>query len=110
MPPTVKSAVGTIAVARVDDMYVVFRLDPFQVTVTPCWKFVPLTVRINPGLSIKIVVGLIDVIVGAGSITSKESTLLVPPPGAGVTTVTAAGPLTDRSLAGTVAVSDVGEL
>ena len=84
----------------------VVRLLPFHLTTeafAPLMKFVPFTVRVNAGLPRIALAGESDVVVGAvGLMVKFRAGLEVPPPGAGLNTVTDAGPALAMALAGTV--------
>ena len=84
---------------------VVGRSLPFQRTTELLTKFVPVMVRVNPPLPVTTVAGLMLLIVGNGFVMVKVAVLDVPPPGAGLKTVTFAVPAVATSLAGIVAVS-----
>ena len=66
-PAVAMSLAGMLAVRRVLLTYTVVRSLPFQRTIEPFTKFVPLTVRVNEGLPTMALDGLRPVIVGAGS-------------------------------------------
>ena len=107
-PAVAMSAAGMLAVSRVSLTYVVARALPFQRTTEPLTKFVPLTVRLNAGPPTLALDGLRLVIVGAGLLLiEKVAALDVPPPGAGLKTVTLADPAVAMSAAGMLAVSRV---
>lgn len=82
---------------------------PLKFTIDPAMKLVPVSVRFtacptNP------LVGLIDARVGTGLGALeivKTKLVVVPPPGAGLVTVTFAGPTDEMSVAGIVAVNCV---
>ena len=82
---------------------------PFHLTVDVFMKFAPLAVRINAAAPAVTLVGVIETSVGTGlfptDVIVNDNTFEVPPPGAGVTTVTAAVPATATSDALTVAVN-----
>ncbi len=88
---------------------VVGRSLPFQRTTELLTKFVPVMVRVNPPLPVTTVAGLMLLIVGNGFVMVKVAVLDVPPPGAGLKTVTFAVPAVATSLAGIAAVSTVLE-
>ncbi len=69
-------------------------------------KLVPVTVSVMPAAPTPMLLGETPVTVGAGFWTRRVAAE-VPPPGAGVTTVTVAAPAVMRSLAGIAAVSVV---
>jgi len=105
VPAVATSLAGMVAVSTVLDTNPVVRLFPFQRTTAPVTKFVPVMVRVNPPLPATVVAGLIVVIVGDGFVMVKVAVLDVPPPGAGLKTVTFAVPAVATSLAGMAAVS-----
>jgi len=84
---------------------VVARLEPFQFTTALPSKLVPLTVRVKLLPPAIVEVGAIDVVVGAPKMTVKVFSFEVPPPGAGLVTVTGYVPAVVTSLAGITAVS-----
>jgi len=84
---------------------VVGRSLPFQRTTELLTKFVPVMVSVNPPLPVTTVAGLMLLIVGNGFVMVKVAVLDVPPPGAGLKTVTFAVPAVATSLAGMAAVS-----
>jgi len=102
-------AAGTVAVSRVAETKVVVSGLPFQFTVEPETKLVPLTVKVNCEPPAVAQVGLSEVIVGTGLLMVKVCAFDVPPPGAGFTTVTEAVPAFATRAAVTVAVSCVEE-
>src|SRR5262245_54459415 len=88
-------------------MNVFVRFAPFHRTIDPLTKFVPFTVRVKAGEPGMAEAGVRLVIVGTGFACSieKAAALEVPPPGAGLNTVTLAVPAAVRSPAGIAAVS-----
>src|SRR5579863_10027363 len=76
------------AVSFVELTNVVTRGLPIQSTVEPLTKFVPFTVSVNAPEPALAVVGEIVVIVGTGLFTVNATEFEVPPPGAGLVTVT----------------------
>ncbi|HTY77657.1 MAG TPA: hypothetical protein VMI34_07560 [Candidatus Bathyarchaeia archaeon] len=106
-PAAARSLAAMLAVSWVAPTNVVGRPLPFHCTTELGMKFDPFTVRLRAGPFCGAVVGAIDVNVGTGfGITMlKVAAAAVPPPGAGVTTVTAAVLAPARSLAGMLAVS-----
>jgi hypothetical protein len=109
VPTAATFAAGTIAVSLIEETNVVARAEPFQLTVEVETKLVPFTVRVNEPLPAMVEVGLIEVMVGTGLLMLKVTEFEVPPPGAGLTTVTDAVPAVATLAAGTVAVSCVEE-
>ncbi len=85
----------------------VVRLAPFHRTTEDGTKLAPLTVRVKALPPAVAVLGETLLSVGAGLRTEKLAGADVPPPGVGVTTVTAKVPAVAMSPAGIVAVSDV---
>ena len=83
------------------------RAEPFQSTTDPETKFVPFTVSVKPELPASVDVGEIEVVVGIGLLIVNVCAAEVPPPGAGVTTVTDTVPAIAMSVAGTIAVNVV---
>ena len=90
-------------------MKVVTRAAPFQYTVAPCTKPVPDTTRSNAGRPASTVAGSRPVRAGgaAAELIVKATAADVPPPGAGLTTVTCAVPAFATSVAEIAAVSCV---
>lgn len=86
------------------------RDDPFQSTTEPDTKSAPFTVNVKSGLPAAIEAGLNDVVVGAGFRIVKVCEPDVPPPGAGVVTVTEAVPAIVMSELRMVAVIVVVEM
>jgi hypothetical protein len=109
VPVALTSAARIVAVTSVEETNVVVRDEPFQSTTESFTKFVPLTVRVKLELPAAVDVGLSDVVVGAGFRMVNVSLFEVPPPGAGVITVTAAVPAVATSELRMVAVSVVLE-
>src|SRR4029077_4942944 len=108
VPAVAISAAGTVAVSCVAETNVVASGLPFQFTVDPETKLVPLTVSVSCGPPAPVQVGLSELIVGTALIVNVCA-FDVPPPGVGFTTVTDAVPAVAMSEAGTVAVSCVEE-
>src|SRR2546426_6536604 len=75
----------------------------------PATKSVPVTVSVNPASPATAAVGFSPVVVGTGLVMLKVCGFDVPPPGAGLTTVTCAVPPVAMSVAGMAAVSWVAE-
>ena len=109
VPAVAMSLAGMVAVSTVLETKVVVRSLPFQRTTAPLTKFVPVMVRVKLSLPATAVAGLMLLIVGNGFVMVKVAVLDVPPPGAGLKTVTLAVPAVATSLAGIVAVSTVLE-
>jgi hypothetical protein len=103
-PAVASSLVGIAAVSRLALTSVVARSLPFQRTTEDARKLAPLTVSVKFGAPTVAVLGEMVVTVGAGFRIAKLAAVEVPPPGAGVTTVTTLEPAAARSLAGIVAV------
>ena len=92
------------------EINVVVRSAPFQRTIIPLAKLVPLTVSVKPAPPAVADAGLRLVMVGAGTpLIVKFRELEVPPPGDGLNTVTGAIPAAAMSEAGMAAVSRVEE-
>jgi len=85
------------------------RFEPFQRTVEPVTKPVPFTVSVNAVPPCVRDVGLRLVVVGTGLLIAKIRAFEVPPPGAGVNTVTDAVPAAAMSAAAIEAVSWVAD-
>ena len=103
-------AAGTFAVNCVGLIKVVASDTPFQLTTEPLIKLLPVIVKVNAALPATAVLGLMEVETGKGLLTITElmvklSDPLVPPPGAGVNTATAAVPAVAIFAAGTTAVN-----
>jgi len=106
------SAAVIAAVNWVEETKVVVRLAPFQRTTAPETKFVPFTVSVNAAPPAVPEDGLRLVVVGtglAGLLKVKVWALEVPPPGAGLNTVTWAVPAAAMSAAVIAAVNWVEE-
>jgi hypothetical protein len=89
----------------VEETNVVVRFNPFQRTTEPATKPLPLTVSVNPAPPAVVEVGLRLVVAGTGLLIVKVRTLEVPPPGAGLNTVTWAVPADAMSVAGIAAIN-----
>ena len=109
VPVAAMSAAVIAAVNWVEETNVVVRFDPFQRTLEPATKLLPLTVSVNAGPPAFAVAGLRLVVVGTGLLIVKVRELEVPPPGAGLNTVTEAVPATAMSAAVITAVNRVEE-
>jgi len=83
MSVALMAAVSCVALTTV-----VVRALPFQFTVEPFTKLLPVTVSVNAAPPATAPAGLKLVSVGAGLLTEKVSAAEVPPPGVGVKTVT----------------------
>jgi hypothetical protein len=92
VPLVAMSAAVICACSWALDTKVVGRALPFQFTVESEIKFVPLTVSVKPAPPATAELGFMDAAVGEGLPMAKVSALEVPPPGAGVETVTEAVP------------------
>lgn len=90
VPPDATSASGIIAVSVVGETKVVARLEPRHNTVEAVMKPAPSTVITRPRLPASTVLGVTRVVTGAGLLTAKAVAPDVPPPGAGLKTVTLA--------------------
>lgn len=117
----VKTVTGTVPAALIFDaattavncvglINVVASGTPFQLTTEPVTKLLPVTVKVKAPLPAIAVLGLMAVVTGIGLLTMivlivKRSAALVPPPGAGVNTETAAVPAVAILAAGTTAVN-----
>src|ERR1700687_1909081 len=83
---------------------IVVRAFPWKSTVAPLTNPVPLTVSVNPAPPAVVLFGESVVIVGIGLVTAKFIVFDVPPPGAGLVTVTGNVPTTAMSAAAIDAV------
>jgi hypothetical protein len=83
---------------------VVARAAPFHWITELLRKFEPVAVSVNAVPPAGALVGEIDVSTGTGFPTVKATAFEVPPPGAGLTTLTSNDPVAERSEAGTCAV------
>jgi len=107
-PAVVTSAAGTVTTNCVELCDVsVSTLAP-KFTMELAIKFVPVSVIVTPAPNV-VLVGLIEVRVGATLLTVKVCAVDVPPPGGGLVTVTLIGPAVVTSAAGTVTWSDVAD-
>jgi len=112
VPAVTMSADVIAAVSCVDDTYVVVRLAPFHCTTEPLTKLLPLTVSVKAAPPAVAEEGLRLVVTGTGLVAAlivKVWLLEVPPPGAGVNTVTVAVPAVTMSAAVIAAVSCVAD-
>src|SRR3970040_1735616 len=101
------SLAGMAAVSCVLLRKVVVRSAPFQRTTEEEIKPLPLTVRVKPASPAVALEGNKEVKLGPGLLMVRTGAFEVPPPGAGLNTVTCAVPAVARSLAGMAAVSCV---
>ena len=92
VPAVATSAVLIVPVSLVELLKVVVRAEPFQFTVAPFTKPVPLTVRENEAAPSVLLLGVIEVSVGTALLIAKLRFPDVPPPGAGLLTETFAVP------------------
>jgi hypothetical protein len=108
--PAVAISVAEIAaVNRVSDTYVVERFDPFHCTTELDTKPVPFTVSVKPAPPAVPDDGLRLVVAGTGLLMLMVCALEVPPPGAGLYTVTVAVPvvaISEANIAGVNRVED----
>ena len=98
MPGLAMSAAVICAVSCVAETKVVVRLLPFQRTVEPATKLVPVTVSVKAVPLAGVDEGESDVSVGTGLVTVNVSAFDVPPPGAGVVAVRLRVPAVARSV------------
>ena len=105
VPVLLMSIAGTCAVSWVALTKLVVSADPFQLITAPLTKPVPFTVNVKPAPPTIAFTGDSDVTVGVALPIENEAAPEVPPPGAGLVTVTLAVPDVARSLAGTWAVT-----
>lgn len=106
VPPTAIFAAGTDAVREVALTKVVAKSTPFQRRTELETKSEPVAVRVNAAPPVLAELGLIEARTGAGLLMEKVRAADVPPPGAGINTVTEAVPAVAMFAAGTVAVSE----
>jgi len=106
-PGVAISVAGIETISSVLLRKVVVRVEPFQRTSDVVTKPVPITDRVKAGPPAGVDDGLRRVTVGVGFPTTIENgtEFDVPPPGAGLTTVTLADPSAATSPAGIAAVS-----
>src|SRR5206468_3255993 len=107
VPTAAMSAAVIAAVSWMALTKVVVRVAPFQRTVEPFTNPVPLTVSVKAAPPTVALVGVSPVIVGMGLSTGNACAAEVPPPGAGVNTVTCGVPAVAMSAAVIAAVSCV---
>jgi hypothetical protein len=101
-PAEAMSVVVIAACKLVLETKVVARALPFHTTVEDETKFVPVTVSVNAALPTNAEFGLKDAAVGMGLLIVNITAPELPPPGAGLTTVTIAVPAVAMS-AGVIA-------
>jgi hypothetical protein len=106
-PETSISLARIPAVTSVGLTYVVVRGDMSQSTTDVLTKSAPYTVNVNAGPPERTALGYVSVTEGTGLLTVNVSAFDVPPPGAGLNTVTLAVPALAMSLAGIAAVTCV---
>ena len=104
------SVASIAAVAWVEERTVVVRSNPFHLTLDPETKPVPVTVRVNAAPPAVADEGESEVMVGVGLLTVKVFPVDVPPPGAGLKTVTVGVPAVAMSVASMEAVACVEEM
>src|SRR5580704_13610930 len=107
VPAVLMSVAGTVAVSVVLLTWVVASFTPFHSMTEPTTKLVPVAVRVKAAPPCVGELGEIEVSVGTGLSTTKLEFPDVPPPGAGLLTVTANVPPFAISVARMVAVSSV---
>src|SRR5436190_729250 len=105
VPAVPRSADEMAAVSCVALRTGVVRATPFQRTLEPLMKLVPVTVSVKAAFPAAALAGDRVESVGDGLLTLNVWAAEVPPPGAGVTTVTCGVPAVARSEAGIAAVS-----
>src|SRR5256885_4805646 len=107
VPAAATSAAAMAAVSCVALTKTVVRAAPFQLTVEPLTKLLPLTVSVKAALPADVLVGDRAARVGDELFTVNVCAAELPPPGAGVTTVTCGVPAAATSAAAMAAVSCV---
>lgn len=105
VPASLISVLGTVAVSEVLLMNVVTSFFEFHSILEPGTKFVPVAVSVNDAPPCVAEFGEIEFRVGAGLSTVKFEDAEIPPPGAGLVTVTLNVPVFAMSEALMVAVS-----
>jgi hypothetical protein len=110
--PVLAAAMSAAVIAAVNCValtYVVVRLDPFQFTTEPLMNPVPVTVKVNAAVPAVALPGDSALIAGIGFAALIVNAVLphVPPPGAGLTTVTCPVPAVAMSAAVIAAVNCV---
>ena len=106
--PTVAMSAAVIAAFNcVALTYVVVRLDPFQFTTDPLMNPFPFTIKVNAPVPAVALVGDSVLIAGAAPVALivNVPVTVVPPPGAGLVTVTDAVPAVAMSAAVIAAVT-----
>src|SRR5207249_3071331 len=88
MAATARSVAGIAAVSWVALTNVVVRVAPFHLTVLPLTKLLPVTVSVKAAPPVVALAGDSVVNVGVGLVMVNVCAAEVPPPGAGVMTVT----------------------
>ena len=107
VPAVAMSAAVIVAVISVSLTKVVVRFEPFHCTWLLATKFVPFTVKVNDPPPAVALGGESDLVVGIGLSIVNVSGADVPPPGAGLVTVTMAVPAVAMSAAVIMAVTFV---
>src|SRR5439155_3631429 len=107
VPAAATSAAAMAAVSCVALTKTVVRAAPFQLTVEPPAKLLPVTVSVKAAFPAAALAGDRVESVGDGLLTLNVWAAEVPPPGAGVTTVTCGVPAAATSAAAMAAVSCV---
>jgi hypothetical protein len=107
VPAVAMAVAGIVAVTSVVLTNVVVAAVPLKLTAEPLTKPVPVTVSVNAAPPAVALEGESDVIVGAGLFTVKFDAVEVPPPGAGLVTVTGNVPAVAMAVAGIAAVTCV---
>ena len=105
MPPVVRSLAGIEAVTCVELTNVVVRGEPLKFTIDVETKLVPFTVMVKAASPTFLLVGEMLVVVGTGLFTVRTCGFDVPPPGAGLMTVTGNEPPIATSAAVMAAVN-----
>jgi hypothetical protein len=108
VPAVAMSAAVIAAVNWLEETYVVVRLDPFHWTTEPVMNPLPLMVSVKAEPPAMVDEGLRPIVVGtglSGLLIVKVWALEVPPPGAGLNTVTWAVPADAMSTADIAAVN-----
>jgi len=109
VPAVATSVSGMDAVSWVDDTKVVVRGDPFQSTVAPLRKLLPVTVSVNPAAPSVTNVGDVEVSTAVGLLMVNVWAFESVADGAGLATVTLTVPAEVRSVSGMSAVSCVDD-